>query len=89
MADVKGREKDVVADGGIKCSIPGVKALFASCAANNPKPDTPAPAAPNGPNAAAQLVNDGAIGDGMAAGAGKALMNRQSQLEAQMAKAGI
>lgn len=89
MADLNGQKNDVVADGGIKCSIPGLKSLFASCADNSPKPERNTKPEVAAPNAAAKLVNDGGLGDGMAAGAGKTIMDRQAQLENQMNKMGI
>jgi hypothetical protein len=90
MADLNGQKNDVVADGGIKCSIPGIRSLFASCADNSPKPETNAKPEVAAPNAAVkQMVNDGGLGDGMAAGAAKALGGREAQLANQMAKMGI
>ncbi|QQG35918.1 MAG: hypothetical protein HYS17_10510 [Micavibrio aeruginosavorus] len=76
-------KRDVVEDGGIKCKIPGLSKMFASCSAGEPPKPSAGPA-----NKAADLVNDGGIGDGMAAQAGKAIMNRQQQLDAQIAKMG-
>ncbi|MCM2343761.1 MAG: hypothetical protein NDJ24_04295 [Alphaproteobacteria bacterium] len=81
-------KRDVVEDGGLKCKVPLLNKVFASCAAGDSgaaKPQTPGV---DGPNAAAKLVQEGGIGDGMAAGAGKAIMNRQQQLDAQIAKMG-
>lgn len=81
---------DVVEDGGIKCSIPVINKLFSACASGEAAasaPKTPNPDAPK--NGAEQLVKNGGIGDGMAANAGKALMNRQQQLDAQMKGMGL
>lgn len=75
-------QKDVVEDGGIKCSIPVINRLFAACAsgeAAGSAPKTPAPDAPK--NAAQELAQNGGLGNGGLDKAADALMNTQRRRE--------
>ncbi|MFN3827011.1 MAG: hypothetical protein ACK4NR_05225 [Micavibrio sp.] len=75
-------QKDVVEDGGIKCSIPVINKLFAACAsgeAAGSAPKTPGLEAPK--NDAQALAQNGGLGNGGLDKAATAIMTVQKKRE--------